>query len=225
MGTFYNPRIVTNGLVLHLDAGNRVSYPGTGTSWYDLSGYGNHGSFSAAAPTYISGSLAMSGSTQYVQVADADSISITGDMSVHVWINITNVVNHVGILSKSGAGKPNPYDMYVLQSTGLTSFLRGNGGGYGIFNSTNAVLTGSWKCVSVSMSGTNVYHYTDAVANGSGTINTTITDNNDVLRIGARADQATWLNGKIATVMIYNRAITAVEVQQNFNALRGRFGV
>ena len=73
MGLSHSPNIVTDGLVLCLDAANRRSYPGSGNSWLDLSGNGNNGTFGSgtAAPTFSSGnggSLVFDGSNDYVEV-------------------------------------------------------------------------------------------------------------------------------------------------------------
>src|SRR6056300_501137 len=99
MSVFGGPDIVTDGLVLHLDAANRKSYPLSGSTIYDLSGNGNNGTFGAstAAPTFSGdngGCLSFDGSNDYINI---NSLTLTGNITVTAWIfmNSGGVYQHV----------------------------------------------------------------------------------------------------------------------------------
>lgn len=231
MGLGHSPSIVTSGLALYMDAGNVKSYPGSGTSWFDLSGNGNTGTFSASPPTYNAangGIINFSGTAQYVTVPHSSSIALVADMTVLAWAKFTDFTPYNAIVGKTTAPYPNPYDMYLSNggSTAVVNFMRGDGAAhYSTFASTTQISSGTWVHIGVTMSGTSVSHYLNAAAAGTGTLSTTIADAGGALRIGSRADGGTMMKGSMAAVMLYNRALTAAEIAQNFNALRGRFGV
>ena len=87
MALSHSPRIVTNGLVLALDAANIKSYPGSGTTWTDLSGIGNNGTLTNG-PTYSSangGSLVFNGTDNYVSLP-ANSINTNADLTLNYWV-------------------------------------------------------------------------------------------------------------------------------------------
>jgi hypothetical protein len=84
MATNYNPGIVTSGLVLCLDAGNTKSYPGSGTTWTDLSGNGNTGTL-VNSPSYSSsGYFSFDGTNKSVSIVKPQP-NITGQISVEIW--------------------------------------------------------------------------------------------------------------------------------------------
>ena len=90
MGFYRGPNIVKDGLVLHLDAANYKSYPGSGTTWSDLSGNGNNGTLTNG-PTFDSGnrgSIVFDGSNDFVYLSNPSSLAFgTGDFSIEIWCN------------------------------------------------------------------------------------------------------------------------------------------
>jgi hypothetical protein len=87
MAFFHSPRIVTDGLVLALDAANSLSYPGSGTTWTDLSGKGNNGTL-VNGPTFDQangGSIVFDGTDDYVNLPDG-LLSGTGDFTIIQWV-------------------------------------------------------------------------------------------------------------------------------------------
>ena len=90
---FGTPNIVTNGLILYLDAANRISYPGSGTTWADLSA--NVSSLTlTGTPTYSvdnQGILVFNGSTQYASIASYTDLIAAGNFSIDVWINPASI--------------------------------------------------------------------------------------------------------------------------------------
>jgi len=78
MAFHYSPKTVTDGLVLLLDVGNPKSYPGSGTTWYDLSGNGNDGTITNATfSTAGGGSMTFNGSGDYVSMGDVELLDFT----------------------------------------------------------------------------------------------------------------------------------------------------
>jgi hypothetical protein len=89
----YSPKIVTDGLVLYLDAANTRSYPGTGTTWSDLSRGGNNGSL-INGPTFNSangGSIVFDGSNDYVDCGNIDDIKNASQVSISIWTYIDDI--------------------------------------------------------------------------------------------------------------------------------------
>ena len=87
----YEP-IITNGLVLNLDAGFSTSYPTTGTTLYDISSNGNNSTL-MNGPTYNSGSIILDGSNDYIDCGNGSSLQITGSITVETWVYLTSLTN------------------------------------------------------------------------------------------------------------------------------------
>ena len=214
-----NQKIVTNGLVLNLDAAQRRSYPTTGTTWTDLSGSGNNGTLTNG-PTFDSGnggSILFDGTNDYV----SGSLSSINTWTMSIWY-----------LSKNISGALVYYPFSCLASTGL-----GFGGtfdvntqnrwfffdGANIFsNSNTSVVINTWYNLVVTKTSTSYNLYT----NGNLSISGTGLDLSYTLyNLGSRADGVWYVNGNIAQASIYNRVLSATEVTQNFNAVKSRFGL
>lgn len=193
----------------------------TGTSSFDSSWNGNTGTWTntpTSAPNCARNNCLDFSGTAYVSVADSPTIGLTGDMSITAWVKVKDRVAYRGILGKTTINQPNPYDYYLTITSGVAGFLRGNGATNGSFSATSPPAVGVWQFVAVTMAGNAVVHYLNGNTNGSGTITTTITNNALVARIGSRADGATQMLGQIDDVRLYNRALTAQEVLDLYNA-------
>jgi hypothetical protein len=224
----HSPSIITQNLVLCLDAANSKSYPGSGTTWTDLSGRGNTGTLVNGVGYNSSnlGSLSFDGVDDKVTVSDNSSISLN-TYTIAVWFRSST--NSRRILVKEANNNVTNYSMQI------------NASGYfecGIFDGTrNPSFANTSKVVT-----DNNWHYgvltrTNQTTNGlSIYIDNFLQQNNDTtagfivtstseLSIGNRTIVSSPFNGNIAQVSIYNRALTAQEIQQNFNALKGRFGL
>ena len=101
----YSPKIITNGLVLYLDAGNSLSYPGSGTIWTDLSRSQVSGSL-LNGPTYNSannGSIVFDGSNDYVDCGNNSSLNAPDEITLSAWINGTyNAPGEYAVIGKGG---------------------------------------------------------------------------------------------------------------------------
>lgn len=222
--------IITDGLVFCVDAGNDKSYSGSGTDLYDLSSNFNNGVLTNG-PTFDPskvGSISFDGVDDYVIFPDSPSISIIGDMTINCWIKVSDFSGPRGIVSKVNVNIPNPFDYYILPSTGQPNLLRGDGinnlpTDWDYFSGNNAPQLNIWQNISVTYQGGNVIHYLNSIQNGSGTINPIITDNSGDMYIGNRADNATPMFGNISCLQLYNRALTPQEILHNYNKLKWRF--
>jgi hypothetical protein len=225
MAFSYSPKIVTEGLVLYLDAANPYSYVSGSTSWNDISRGGNNGTL-VNGPTFSSannGSIVFDGTNDYVDTAYTPPTTF----SVSVWFknDTTYDVFNRGILSTyktsdfrgfylATAGPSSPYP---VSPAGLNLWYNGNGR-VGI----PGLNTGQWYNICITSNGSQVLAYLNSTVVASVGNATT---HQDFLTIGrSRFDTNYWL-GNISTTQVYNRSLSAQEVQQNFNALRGRFGI
>jgi hypothetical protein len=225
MSLGHSPSIATSGLVLCLDAGNTRSYPGSGTAWTDLSGNANNGTL-VNIPTYSStngGILTFNGSTQY----GSTPLSLGGytAYTVAAWIKTTTTGKE--ITSTYGAG--NVFEIFILNDGKLGVYAYGATLAYRA--STSSVATGSWvHCAGVYQGSTATLNtYVNGVlANGTltgATIPTSLTVSASTVVIGNVNSGSYFFNGSMGQISIYNRALSAAEIAQNYNALRGRYGL
>jgi hypothetical protein len=224
------PKIVTSGLILSLDAADRNSYSGTGTVWNDLSGNGNTGTLTNG-PTYSStngGSILFDGSNDVVTVADNTSVSMTNSLTILTWINATSARNSVGIVHKGNyAAADFDYMLYVTSnSTAIVGYKKNAAGtasavgGYVVPGG----LIGVWTQIGLTIDGTASNLWVNGVSVASTTFSTAgIRDTSNTLNIGYGYQNG--FAGYIGNVLTFNRALTPLEIQQNYNALKSRFNL
>jgi hypothetical protein len=233
MGIAYNPSIVSNGLVLCLDAGNPKSYPGSGTTWTDLSGLGNTATMYGSVPfsTDISpcfdfatatGASAPSSSLGFT--FGSNMIPTTGNFTLSCWIkNPPSSSGQVGLFSNAGSA-----DGYRF-GVGLNGVYYLIGPTY--TESTVAFLsnlsTSLWYNVVAVFSRTTstILVYLNGVYQGSGGMPVSQTAMQNGAPGLVRSACCGIYTGKLAGFSAYSKALTPSEIQQNFNAMRGRFGI
>jgi hypothetical protein len=213
-----------NGLVLALDAGNPRSYPGSGTTWTDLSGIGNTGTLTNG-PTYSTvngGSIVFDGVDDKVTFPN-NTINTAAGITVEVWFKTSSGTKYQDIFDTDDA-----FGVWITTNHPSA----GTGKITASFNTVTGIMSANysantWYQVVISGSGTsnNLYVNGVSVATASQTVATSI--NLNTARIGnVDGDRAAeYLIGNVASLKLYNRALTAAEIQQNFNALRGRFSI
>ena len=240
MSVDYNPRVVTHGLVLALDAGNTKSYPGSGTAWTDLSGQGNNGTLynmSNNFDTANGGSLTFDGTDENVEISSFDVSTLMNGLnnfSISLWINSdsfpasTNSAISPIIFDASSRylylvfGDSAPADQFsvrVNQNSTWQSPVQNN----------SALSNGTWYNMFVtynSSSGYILYQNGTSVDTSNTTGSITSFTNTDI-RIGGSggAGSTRYYDGKISQTLIYNKTLTAAEVEQSYNALKGRYGL
>jgi hypothetical protein len=223
--------VISDGLVLDLDASNPTSYSGTGSTWYDLSGLNNDATL-VNSPTYSSdygGYLTINGTNQYVTIANNASLD-DNTVTVSVWCQYTTVTASGGagygsiISLGSSSGTYNGWNLYIYLNT-LNAQIKNNPSPSVTDIAGTTLSTGTWYNITlVAVSGGTSYLYLNNVLlNSAATIGFTVT-NSQPLRIG-RAVDAFWsyFGGNLGQITLYNRALTTLELTQNYNNTLGRF--
>ena len=220
MAVFAGPEIVNDVLVLHLDAANPRSYPGSGTIWTDLSGNGNNGTLvnGVGYNNANNGSMVFDGVNDYVNIGQPPSLSNIGsNFSIQCYVKWNGVGNSwQGIVTK-GRNTSNWYGLWVNNSQFAFGVLGGN-----FFSNTISANTWYYACITNGNLGRRIYINGLQSASNPTQINfDPVAD----LVVGFAQNTAEWFNGNISQVSIYNRALSQQEVRQNFEATRSRYGI
>jgi hypothetical protein len=233
MGIAYNPRIVTDGLVLCLDAANSKSYPGSGTAWTDLSGNQNDGTLvnGVGFSSDNKGALVFDGVDDYVDCGASTYLNNTlAGLTVCVWIRVGAL--GLQIYAENGTEfQTNTFYIAQENSSNLSFLVANDAGQYQRIYGTSSYTTNTWyNFVGVWSSGQNLKAYVNGVDTSRDLLNpfgvlSTIRTGNSNLWLGRRPNGGLVFIGRMPQMMIYNRALTAQEIQQNFNATRGRYGI
>ena len=223
MAINYSPKIVTNGLVLCLDAANPKSYPGNGTVWKDLSGNERHATL-FNNPTFDNngvGSFIFDGLDDWARTEN-NGIGTGASIphSMEMWVNfnvITGTRWWLAVLGQYGQGA---HHWIGTSATGT---------GFGAWSAScqrnpNLLGINQWIHITQTFDGTVLKDYVNGV-NGSSCVATGFNFTNSNFTIGLRLGSEAYFNGKVSSAKIYNRALSLQEIQQNFNAVRGRYGI
>lgn len=241
---FHGRGIVRDGLVLDIDAGISTSYSGIGTSWTDLGPISKNGTLTNG-PTYSStngGSIVFDGTNQYAYISSPSPFGGQNLFTFEIWVNFTSITGDYGAISKAawlfagGTGSGVGQAEFSVRSANTTSFTpntidfgRGNGGTTGSLsiNVSSLISNGNWYQIVLVRSASNAQTvYLNGSSIGTGNVSNSFGDGQtDFGAIHGNASFDGYLNGRISNIKIYDRALTASEVQQNYNALRGRFGL
>jgi len=237
-------QIVTNGLVLSLDAADLNSYSGSGTTWNDLSGNSYSGSL-INGPTFSSangGSIAFDGTNDYVSSSAAASTTILANnqFTTNYWLQITGSARGDFFSIKNFNASSDDIGFFIDTSNKLNIYFKVQG-----TVTNNGAAANNYASVSNTIFSRNtIYNITcmkDAsqkvviYVNGVLDNNTysTVTNTANVastdLWIGSNRSAVTTpqfvFPGNIYNVQIYNRALSSTEVLQNYNAQKSRFGL
>jgi hypothetical protein len=216
--------IVTDGLRFNLDAGNSASYSGTGPTWNDLSGNGNHGTLSGATlPTYSSdngGCFVFNGSNSNVNLnKNATAIGIyDNSYTADAWVYPTDLGGDRGMFG----------DEVSANRQGLHLIFRGGAihqGHYGSDATAGSVTTNSWWHIVFTFdkaTGATKMYKNGVDQGNSGTIGSYIGTSN--IHLGQAYGNTGFFQGKGAVYKMYNRVLSSTEVTTNYNALKNRFG-
>jgi hypothetical protein len=216
--------VVTTGLQLYLDAGNASSYSGSGTNWTDLSGNGRNGTLTNN-PTYSSadgGSIVFDGNNDFVQCSG--SLTVTAATFV-TWIRRNGSQgDYDGIIYSRGTVATG---LSFLGVTNKISYTWNNTVDTYSWDSGLTIPDLTWCMVAVSVTNTTATAYlcqSSGITSATNTVSHTSTVLDDI-RIGQDNLVSRFFNGRIAVAQIYNIALSAEQVSQNFAADRSRFGV
>ena len=224
--------IVTSGLVLNLDAANPRSYPQpyNGTTWNDLTVNRNNGTL-INGPTFNSGNggyIRFDGTNDYVSLGNILNYT-TGNFSFSYWIYVnsltTNVIGQGPVILYKGAFQNNGYYDQIGQN-GQINFITNTNPI--IFTSTavDTIVAGNIYNIAYTRNGASVRIYVNGVDLTSTTgVHTTIPSSNINFNIASYNQGQIVANIRMYNFLNYNRALSAAEVLQNYNATRARFGI
>ncbi len=223
----YVPPIITDSLVLHLDAGNTNSYSGSGSTWTDLSGNGYNATLSNTTFSSANGgSLVFNGTSSqgvttlqrdnadfsYFAVVNSSSQAASGDNNILDTFEGTS--QEWTRLAVKGSSTP------VIPSTSIDN----DGTKVVVDGPTN--IKDTWVMLTVTRSGSSIKLYVnDTLDNSSNTLTTTIVQGLEPLYIGISTAGREWFTGNIAVIGTYSKELSSSEVSQNFESIRGRFGI
>ena len=215
--------VVTTGLQLYLDAGNASSYPGSGTTWTDLSGNSLTGTLTNG-PTYSGtngGSIVFDGTNDYIQCLG--SLTVTAATFV-TWIKRNGSQGtYDGILFSRGT---NTTGMNFYTSNQLGYHWNDSSSTYN-WSSGLTIPDATWCMIAVSVTSTAATAYlcqTGGTTTATNTVNHASSLLNDI-KIAQDDAGSRFFNGNIAIAQLYNIALSAGQISTNFQADRTRFGV
>jgi hypothetical protein len=221
------PPIVTNGLVLALDAANPKSYVSGSTIWNNLANPLLSGSL-VNGPTFSSangGSIVFDGTNDYVVV---NNIALTGNISITIsgWVNvISNLQTDNGIFVYGRDGTQlQVCGIYYRTSDPNVRFTAW--GGTGVDYQTGFVKDFNvWHYWTIVYNTTSVSIYRDGIIDPVGSVLRNLNFTLGTLLIGGTVGNGAYNNQYTSNSQIYNRALSAQEVLQNYNATKGRFNI
>lgn len=228
MGHYFNPNIVTDGLILSLDASNVRSYPGSGTIIYDLSGRDAHGTINGTVPFVGAGSssywnFATAASTKYIS-STLSQPYVDCTIVFYPDFSLVSNANLVGLIAASNDATGTDKSMRFSNANGTGPWTVISGGtintddwGYasttyyinGVAVSHGASLNSGWNVLGAYRTNQSAFPSSFSYFLGAEGF------------IGSVRD----FQGRIALCLMYNRQLTAAEHAKNYNALRKRFGL
>jgi len=220
MGSYGGPDIVTDGLILALDAGSARSYSGSGTAWNDLSGKGNNGTLTNG-PTFDSangGSFDLDGSDDFVAINNTFNQQV---FSIDLWVNPgTSQVQYADIIDNNHTGSrswalqqaSNSLNNYYFYTMGQTS-------------STYFITASVWSHIVITFSSSSNQKkiYRNGVLINTSSAPTITYDGTQFLRLGKWGLGGRNWNGLMSTAFMYSKVLTQAEVTQNYYAKKNRF--
>ena len=239
MSLHHNPRIVTNQLVFALDAGDVNSYPGSGTTWYDLGGNGTNGTLTNGVSYSADnkGTLVFDGVNDFVNTTYNSAYNFSNaNFSIEAWFYANSVAygTYEVIVNRASYGSnERSYELFLAYDA-ANPYLW-----FGTFNSgwtyvNNSSLTniqfGQWYHVVTTSdgAGNGRVYINSSLRQTNSSFNTAITVTSVPIQVGAYSGGVGLggnFNGKIPAVRLYSRALTASEIEQNYQAQKSRFGL
>jgi hypothetical protein len=227
--------IVRDGLVLDLDAAKTQSYPRTGTLWSDISGNQNNGTL-INGPTFDSGnggSIVFDGTSDKTEILSTQTVNFQSTITLEIMLYPTLSNQNGAVITKwtTGAGSNNSYAFTLGQDATNNRY------GFYINQSNNTIRSllpttnfGSnmWNHIVCTADGSIMRTYKNSIIDTTTqTYDGTIKLTNKKLVIASLREEDNLYNytGRVGFTRIYNRALTATEVLQNYNATRSRFGL
>jgi len=230
MSYISGPKIITSGCVLSLDAADKLSYPGNGTTWRDLSG--NNNNFSLInGPTFSAanlGSIVFDGADDYLQISSL-VWDYNNNFTIQFWFTPSSLggANGYGLFFNGTTGS-NTNRVQIAGNSDGSVYLNtvGSSAGDDFTSSSGLVTTGNWYNFAAVRNSGVITVYLNGVLVASGNVNYAVSQQSNLYVGFIRSSGALWyLNGRMSSILINNRALSVNEVLQNYNATKSRFGL
>ena len=216
------PKIITDGLVLSLDAGNIKSYPTSGNTWFDLSGNGNNCVFNNS-PTWSNGIFSFNGTSNFGTITNNSTLDFSSEQTILI------VMRHTFT-----TGRRNPWDQayggygtWTHEQGGNINYFYGDSGTNStpyVGRNSGTTVSGVWNFMcstrnTIQSKWYNGITNTETFVHPYGVLTTTTAN----IRIGL--GYAGYWEGDMGMILTYTRELSPIEIIQNYNAISSRFGV
>ena len=238
MGTSYNPRIITDGLVLCVDAANPRSYPGAGTTWSDLTNNNYSGTLenNAAFTSVNGGGIAFDGTDDRVTINDFEDLNLT-DVSFSCGVKVDALSADMDFFVKGQHGNSAAiicwYDssvgggQQVGNSNAISAASNDGDGQIFISSSNNIISAGEIFVVDITIDASagkiSLYKNAELLVSHTDSNYDGMANTDANYHLGADADNNKDLDGNIYFFRAYNKCLSASEVRQNYLATKGRY--
>jgi len=223
MGIDVGPIEVVDGLVFHIDAGNTRSYSGSGLTVNGLIG-GINGTLvnGVGFTSSNNGCFIFDGTNDYMNIGNNSALGITNNITIITYFKYTLFDKQWQSIVNKG---DNSYRLHRYSYSNQISFGINQFGGQDNPTITN-FISNSWYFLAATFSLPDVKLYVNGVLDATSTYSSPIAVSSYDLYIGENAQvPGRYFNGNISQVMIYNRALSAAEIKQNYNATKKRYGL
>ena len=215
MAAHSGPDIIQDGLVFYVDAANTKSYPGSGTTWFDLSGNGKHATLTGSPTFNSAGYFDLDGTDDFAAVTIATGTTRT----VSHWFRQNSSGSGRGPLWRTNDWRERIFSTQVL--------LVDSGGNYHGMNFSSALGTDELVNICYSFNGTSAKCYVNGELDATTNLTTNMNTGTYTYNFGRQASGSTttFQNEEQYSIAFYDAELTAAQVKQNFNAVRGRFPI
>lgn len=223
--------IVNSGLVLAIDGASNKCYPGSGTAVADLSGNGINGTLTNGTghSTTSNGYFTFDASDDYINMSSSSIIDDLDTFTISVWVKTGTGSTERGLVAKGPTNEftgvtADGWSLRIRQGVPGFSLRKADGSGYAdIFSGTN-VENDTWCMITGRFDSSTVLsrYFNDSLEQQT-TMGQSYRKNTHTLKIGILDNKPT--DGEIASVLLYNRALSTEEITQNYLAYKSRFGL
>lgn len=233
--------IPQENLKLWLSAGKGITATQNGEvlEWRDQSSHGNHATSEAlaSAPRLVVNAInalpalrfdtgdAAGVNSDYLQVPNSASLQTAGDLTSFVVIKFSDYENYRAIWGKTAGNLPSAIDYYMEHQWAVPTLYRGNGTGFHYIQGSNAIPVDAFVVIGFEAAGKNVTHFYNGEISSTGQIDVEYLDNQQPIRIGARADNNPRLNGELAELIIYDVALPQGDRNKVISYLHEKYGI
>ena len=221
----YYGNIVSNGLIMDLDAAKFDSYPKTGTRWYDIT-WATSGGTLTNGPVFNSdngGYFSFDGTNDLVNMGNLSLNTVTLDL----WVNIQTFTGNRAILSKGSQalGTGSTFAAWIVTATNTVRNRFFNFSGNSAFVTTPSLTSNVWYNLTWTYDNSNIRLYTNSsLTETSALVGPLVIVNNTNLIIASDFYTQS-AEMRSSGFKMYNRALTQSEITQNYNAVKGRYGL